>query len=159
MLSVVGHRSELDEDFPGTDLDPGVWLPYHLPHWSSRAESAATFAVRGGELHLTIPPAQGLWCGDLHPDPLRVSCIQSASWSGPVGSTSGPQPFWAGLTVRTEERPFWGYIPTGGRLEIRMRTFPTSTRTPSTGDQVRRRSPSTASRFAASTRLPTTTSS
>ena len=114
-------RTILDETFAGNDLDRDVWLPYHLPHWSSRPESAATYAVRGGELHLTIPPDQGLWCADRHPDPLRVSCIQSASWSGPVGSSLGPQAFRDGLVVRTEEPPFWGYIPTGGHLEIRMR--------------------------------------
>jgi hypothetical protein len=112
---------ELDERFPGADLDRSVWLPYHLPHWSSRAESAATYAVRDGELHLTIPPDQGLWCADRHPDPLRVSCIQSASWSGPIGSTRGPQPFRDGLTVRSEEPPFWGYVPASGHVDIRMR--------------------------------------
>jgi hypothetical protein len=114
-------RTTLDETFAGDDLDREVWLAYHLPHWSSRSESAATYAVHGGELHLTISPDQGLWCGDRHPDPLRVSCIQSASWSGPVGSSRGPQPFRDGLVVRAEEPPFWGYIPTGGHLEIRMR--------------------------------------
>ena len=118
---MIPNRTALDESFAGDDLDRDVWLPYHLPHWSSRPESAATYAVRGGELHLTIPPGQALWCADRHPDPLRVSCIQSASWSGPVGSSLGPQAFRDGLVVRTEEPPFWGYSPTGGHLEIRMR--------------------------------------
>ena len=111
----------LDERFAGSELDLDVWLPYHLPHWSSRAESAATYQVIDGELHLTIPPDQGLWCADRHPDPLRVSCVQSASWSGPVGSTRGPQPFRDGLTVRSEEEPFWGYTAAGGHVEIAMR--------------------------------------
>ena len=114
-------RSILEESFAGDDLDRGVWLPHHLPHWSSRAASSATYAVRDRELHLTIPPDQGLWCEDLHPDPLRVSCIQSASWSGPIGSSRGPQPFRDGLVVRTEEPPFWGYIPREGHVEIQMR--------------------------------------
>ncbi len=114
-------RATLDEEFAGDDLDRDVWLPFHLPHWSSRAESAATYAVRGGELHLTIPQEQGLWCADRHPGPLRVSCIQSASWSGPVGSSRGPQPYRDGLVVRTEEPPFRGYVPAGGHVEIRMR--------------------------------------
>ena len=34
--------------------------------WSSRAESAATYAVAGSELRLTIPPEQGLWCPGDH---------------------------------------------------------------------------------------------
>ena len=44
------------DDFDGSDLDTDVWIPHYLPMWSSRAESAATFAVAGSELRLTIPP-------------------------------------------------------------------------------------------------------
>ena len=54
-------RAELDERFPGDSLDLGVWFPYYLPHWSSRADSAATWQVRDGELHLTIPADQPPW--------------------------------------------------------------------------------------------------
>jgi hypothetical protein len=111
----------LDEPFVGDDLDRSVWVPSYLPHWSSRAEAAATYAVRDGELHLTIPPEQPLWCADLHDVPLRVSCIQSASWSGPVGSSRGPMAFKPGLLVREEQPAFWGYAPLYGRLEVRMR--------------------------------------
>jgi hypothetical protein len=38
-------RTELDERFPGDALDLDVWFPYYLPHWSSRAESAASYSV------------------------------------------------------------------------------------------------------------------
>ena len=74
-----------------TDLDLTVWVPHYLPQWSSRAASAATYAVRDSCLHLTIPADQGLWCPDEH-DPLRVSGVQSGVFSGPVGSTVGQQP-------------------------------------------------------------------
>ena len=30
------------DHFDGTDLDTDVWVPHYLPHWSSRAASAAT---------------------------------------------------------------------------------------------------------------------
>jgi hypothetical protein len=116
-----GPGAVLDERFAGDDLDRGVWVPSYLPHWSSRAEAAATYAVRDGELHLTIPPDQPPWCADLHEEPLRVSCIQSANWSGPAGSTRGPMAFKPGLVVREEQPPFWGYTPLYGRLEVRMR--------------------------------------
>lgn len=69
-------RRELDDRFAGDELDLGVWLPYYLPHWSSRAASA-TYTVRDGDLVLTIPPDQGLWCEDTHDGPLRVSCLQT----------------------------------------------------------------------------------
>jgi Glycosyl hydrolases family 16 len=108
-------------DFAGDDLDRSVWVPYYLPHWSSRAASAATYAVRDGELRLSIPADQGLWCEGLHERPLRVSCIQSANFSGPVGSAVGGQPFREGLLVTEEQDEFWGYTPLYGHVEIRAR--------------------------------------
>jgi hypothetical protein len=114
-------RASLDEQFTGIDLDPNVWCTSYLPHWSSRAESAATYGVSAGELRLSIPAEQGLWCGDLHDGPLRVSCIQSGNRSGLMGSTDGPQPFVPGLLVSEEQPTMWGYTPLYGEIEIRMR--------------------------------------
>jgi hypothetical protein len=37
-----GARVTLDERFDTGTLDLDVWFPSYLPHWSSRAESAAT---------------------------------------------------------------------------------------------------------------------
>ena len=86
-------------------------MPFYLAHWSSRAKSAATWSIQDSELHLTIPPGQPLWCADLHEEPLRVSCIQSASFSGPAGSPMGPQPFRDGLLVQEAQPTLWGYTP------------------------------------------------
>lgn len=124
MAGRSGYRAvvaELNEHFDGDDLDRSVWAPWYLPHWTSRAASAATYRVGGGQLRLSIPASQPLWAGDLHPTPLRVSGVQSANFSGPVGSTIGGQPFRPGLTVREEQPTFWGYTPLYGHLEIRMR--------------------------------------
>jgi hypothetical protein len=109
------------DGFDGADLDPEVWLPHYLPAWSSRAASRATYAVRDSCLHLSIPPEQGLWCGEDHTPPLRVSGVQSGNFSGPVGGTIGQQPYRDGLRVREEQEPFWGWTPSGGRVEIRAR--------------------------------------
>jgi Glycosyl hydrolases family 16 len=108
-------------DFAGDELDRSVWVPYYLPHWSSRAASTATYAVRDGELRLSIPADQGLWCAGVHERPLRVSCIQSANFSGPVGSAVGGQPFQDGLLVTEEQDEFCGYTPLYGHIEIRAR--------------------------------------
>lgn len=107
-------RAHLEERFAGPDLDRSIWFPYYLPHWSTRTESAATWEVRDGELHLTIPPDHPRWCPDLHPEPLRVSCVQT-------GSFAGQQPFAEGLVVREEQPTFWGYTPCYGSVEVRMR--------------------------------------
>jgi hypothetical protein len=114
-------REELDERFPGGALDTDVWFPFYLPHWSSRAASAATYAVRDGALHLSVPADQPLWCPDLHEEPLRVSCLQTGSRSGPVGSNTGQQPFAEGLVVREEQPEFRGYTPRYGHVEVTMR--------------------------------------
>jgi hypothetical protein len=89
--------------------------------WSSRAASAATYAVTGSELRLTIPPEQGLWCPDDHEEPLRVSGVQSGVYSGPAGGTAGQQPFRAGQLVREHQPEQWGWTPEYGVLEVRAR--------------------------------------
>jgi hypothetical protein len=118
---MITSRLELDERFPGDSLDLDVWFPYYLPHWSSRAQSAAHYSVQDGALHLSIPADQPLWCEGLHDEPLRVSCVQTGSFAGPLGSTIGQQPFREGLQVQEEQPAFWGYTPHYGQIEVRMR--------------------------------------
>jgi Glycosyl hydrolases family 16 len=96
------------------ELDTSVWLPHYLPHWSSRAESAATWTVADSELRLTIPPEQGLWCPDTHEEPLRVSGIQS-------GVHDGQHAFRDGLVVREHQPTHRGWTPHYGRIEVRAR--------------------------------------
>jgi hypothetical protein len=110
-----------EDHFDGPGLDSAVWFPHYLPQWSSRATTAATYEVGESCLRLSIPPEQGLWCGDDHTPPLRVSGIQSGNFSGPVGSTVGQQPYRDGLLVREEQEPFWGWTPEHGTIELRAR--------------------------------------
>ena len=114
-------RASLDETFAGDDLDPDVWLASYLPHWSSLDAAAAAYEVAGGKLRLSIPRDHPLWCPETHEEPLRVSCVQTGNWSGPVGSQRGPQPFRDGVTVREQQTEWWGYTPCYGEVEVRMR--------------------------------------
>jgi hypothetical protein len=109
------------EDFEGSDLDAGRWVPHYLPHWSSRAESRATYAVDGSVLRLSIPTTQGLWCGDRHSPALRTSTIASGLFAGTLGSTVGQQPFVTGLTVTEEQHEFRGWLLGHGRLSVTAR--------------------------------------
>ena len=109
------------DDFDGPELDASVWVPHYLPHWSSRAETAATYELADSELRLTIPPDTGLWCAGDHDPPLRVSGIQSGVFSGEVGSTVGQQPFREGLVVKEFQPTLWGWTPHHGLLEVRAR--------------------------------------
>lgn len=109
----------LTDDFDQADVDRTTWLTSYLPAWSSRSASAATYAVENSGLTLSIPPTQGVWCAGDHEPPLRVSGLQSGSWSGPVGSTRGQQRFREGQVVLEEQPRFEGWLPSSGRVEIR----------------------------------------
>ncbi|MGI5130608.1 glycoside hydrolase family 16 protein [Pseudonocardia sp. CA-107938] len=110
----MAPRTQLDERFATGELDPDVWLPYYLPHWATRAGSAATWGIGAEGLVLRIPAEQGLWAPDQHAEPLRVSGIQS-------GERDGQQPFLALQQVREPQPEFWGFTPHYGHVEVRMR--------------------------------------
>ena len=107
-------------DSSGPALDLAVWLPHYLPAWSSRDQTRASYVVGDG-LRLTVPVDQSLWCPDDHTPPLRVSGLQTGSWSGPVGTTRGQQRFREGQQVREEQPRFEGWLIATGRVEIRAR--------------------------------------
>ena len=109
------------DDFDSDRLDPAVWDPHYLPHWGTRAGTAASYALGDGRLRLDVPVDQGLWCPDQHETPLRASGIASGGHSGPVGSTVGGQPFLEGQTVREEQPRLEGWLPSGGEVAVRCR--------------------------------------
>jgi len=114
-------KTEIDERFDTGSLNEDVWTAAYLPAWSSTRAAAATYALDGDGLRLSIPPDQPLWCPDLHDGPLRVSAVQSGNWSGPVGSTRGQQPFRDGLVVREAQSTRWGFTPHYGWVEVQCR--------------------------------------
>jgi hypothetical protein len=111
----------LHDDFDGVDIDRSVWLPHYLPAWSSLDRTVAAWMVHSSALTLTIPIGHPRWCSEEHPEPLRISGVQSGNRSGPVGSTDGQQRFRDGLVVREAQPLFAGWLANSGRFEIRMR--------------------------------------
>jgi Glycosyl hydrolases family 16 len=111
---------EFEERFDGDTLDPGRWLPHYLPHWSSRARSAARYAVGDGVLRLRIEADQEPWCPELDGD-LRVSSLQTGLYAGPVGSTVGQHRFNPAAVVRETQQNIRLYTPRFGRIELRAR--------------------------------------
>lgn len=118
----------LDDRFDDTTLDAAVWFPHYLPAWSSRAATVASARTGAGGLVLDVPVDHPVWCPGTHTPPLRVSGIQSGSWSGPVGSTRGQQRFRDGLLVEEEQSRFEGCLVSQGRvgIEARMSLSPRS---------------------------------
>jgi hypothetical protein len=112
---------EFLDDFDDPELDQSVWFRYYLPAWSSRAVTRASYRISESQLCLFISVDRGLWCPDEHPEPIRVSGIQSGSYSGPVGTTAGQQRFRDDLRVREQQPRFEGWLPSGGTVSIRCR--------------------------------------
>jgi len=108
----VGWELELDETFEGEALDPNRWLPYYLPHWSSRERAAARYELGGGELRLLIAEDQEPWCPELDGE-LRVSSLQT-------GTLDGQHRFKPGAVVREQQPPARLYTPQYGRIEVRL---------------------------------------
>jgi hypothetical protein len=109
------------DDFDGDRLDPAVWDPHYLPHWGTRAGTAARVDLGDGRLRLSVPVDHPLWCPDQHRTPLRVSGIASGAHSGPVGSTLGGQPFLDGQRVREQQPRLEGWLPSRGEVAVRCR--------------------------------------
>lgn len=107
------------DDFDGPALDEKIWFPHYLPQWSSRAKTAASYRVADSLLVLDVPIDHNIWCEGLHQPPIRVSGMQSGTFSGPLGSTIGQQPFAGHPTVMEEQDSFRGLLVTGGRVEMR----------------------------------------
>jgi hypothetical protein len=111
---------EFEDTFEGAELDRRRWLPYYLPHWSSRERSAARYEIGDGALQLRIDADQEPWCPEYDGE-VRVSSVQTGQFSGPAGSTIGQHRFNSAAVVRDEQPSVRLYTPQYGRIEIRLR--------------------------------------
>jgi hypothetical protein len=114
------YELEFEDTFEGETLDLGRWLPYYLPHWSSRERAAARYELRDGCLRLLITADQQPWCPELDGE-IRVSSLQTGLFAGPVGSTIGQHRFNPDAVVREAQAAARLYTPQYGRIELRAR--------------------------------------
>lgn len=122
ILDRSGYELEVEDRFDRPILDQRLWIPYYLPHWSSRAASTARYAVGGGTLHLLIESDQKPWSPEFAGQ-LRVSSLQTGLFAGPVGSTIGQHHHREGLVVREAQRNVALYTPQYGLFELRARAL------------------------------------
>ncbi|MGY1822833.1 glycoside hydrolase family 16 protein [Geodermatophilus sp. SYSU D00079] len=115
-----GYELEVEDTFDGGVPDPSLWLPYYLPHWSSRSAAAARYRPGGAHLHLVVEEDQPPWCPEFDGE-VRVSSLQTGSYAGPLGSGVGQHRFTPAAVVREEQRPTRLYTPRYGFFEIRAR--------------------------------------
>jgi hypothetical protein len=105
---------DIADDFTG--LDASLWVPHYLPHWTTPERSRARYALGASGLRLLIEADQPDWReADA---PLRVSNLQTGTFSGPVGSMRGTHRHRPGLLVRTETPTELLWAPSSGRLDI-----------------------------------------
>ncbi|MBL0888545.1 hypothetical protein [Myceligenerans indicum] len=107
---------DLDDDFSG--LSPRRWVPHYLPQWTTPERSAARYRlVEGGGIELRIEEDQLDW----RPEdaPLRVSNLQTGTYSGEAGSRRGTHRHRPdGLVVRTETPRQLLWAPAAGRIDV-----------------------------------------
>jgi hypothetical protein len=111
------RRADLLDDFSGTRLRSDLWVDHYLPHWTTAERSRARYDLSELGLRLRIDADQPTW----RPEdaPMRVSSIQTADGSGPIGSANGihrhrPD----GLVVRSVRPNVEHWTPSSGRVEV-----------------------------------------
>lgn len=124
-LEKPGYRLDFHDEFDGPTLDTAKWLPYYLPQWSSRTQSAPRYHFEDSALVLEIQPDQPPWCPEFD-GPIRSSSIQTGVFSGPVGSTDGQLHFTDALVVREAQTNVQLYTPQYGYFELRAKGVSTS---------------------------------
>ena len=117
LLSKRGYQLEVEDRFETEELDQQLWLPHHLPQWSSREQSAARYRVDSGQ-RLLIERDQQPWCAEFD-GRTRVSSLQTGVFSGPVGSHVGQHHFRRDLRVREAQPAERLYTPQYGLFEAR----------------------------------------
>lgn len=110
------HAPSFSDDF-SQGLDGEKWIAHYLPQWTTPERSGARFAMVDSGLQLRIEHDQLDWRAE--DAPLRVSNLQTAVFSGPVGSTRGTHRHRPdGLAVRSETPLRLLFAPTAGRIDL-----------------------------------------
>ena len=120
-----GYVLIFDEEFDGTALDGARWIDHYLPHWTTPDRSAARYTITGDGLQLRIDADQPAWRPE--DGELRVSNLQTGSFSGPAGSVVGQHRHRLDLRVRTPVETKRRWTPSSGRVEVTVSASPDPT--------------------------------
>ena len=114
---IARYELEFEDTFSDDALDLGRWIPYYLPHWSTRERSTARYEIADGCLQLLIADDHQPWCPEFDGE-VRVSSLQTGVFAGPVGSPIGQHRFHPEAVVREAQRNIRLYTPRYGRIEL-----------------------------------------
>jgi hypothetical protein len=107
------------DDFTGAALDADRWVDHYLPHWTTPERSAARFTLADGGLRLLIDSDQPAWRPE--DGELRVSNIQTGTFSGLLGSSVGQHRHRPDLLVRSPQPTWRLWTPSAGLVEATVR--------------------------------------
>jgi hypothetical protein len=111
-------RVTIDDRFDGPVLDTERWVPHYLPQWTTPDRSAARYDLAPEGLRLRIDADQPAWREA--DGPMRVSNLQTATFSGPLGSAVGTHRHRPdGLVVATEQPTRVLWAEAAGEVEVR----------------------------------------
>jgi hypothetical protein len=122
ILDRTGYELDVEDTFDGAELDASIWVPYYLPHWSSRSAAVARYELADGTLRLLIDADQAPWCPE-YDGWLRVSSLQTGVFAGPAGSGIGQHRFAEGTVVREAQENIALYTPQYGLFEVRAKAL------------------------------------
>lgn len=107
-----------EDDFTGPALDPFRWVDHYLPHWSTPEGSAARYRFDDG-LVLLVEVDQPAWRPQ--EEAMRVSNVQTGTFSGPLDSPVGQHRHRDDLRVTSPQptRALW--TPSAGLVEVTAR--------------------------------------
>src|SRR4051812_40349693 len=98
-LARSAYAVDFDEDFAGERLRADLWVDHYLPHWTTPDRSAARYTLGPDRLRLLVEVDQPAWRPE--DGSMRVSNLQTGSFSGPRGSRLGQHRHRPDLDVRS----------------------------------------------------------
>lgn len=111
------------EDAFTDGLRPDLWIAHYLPHWTTPERSAARLEHVPNGLALKIEEDQLDWRAE--DAPLRVSNLQTGTFSGALGSRRGTHHHRAdGLHVPTATPTQLLWAPSSGRIDLTVSATP-----------------------------------
>lgn len=124
---VESNRSVLifHDEFKSGPLNTNHWIPYYLPQWSSRLQSAPVYSFENECLCLHISKDLQPWCPEFNGE-VKCSSLQTGVFSGEKGSVFGQHHFTSNLRVREYQPAEKKFVPLYGYFEIRAKALITT---------------------------------
>jgi hypothetical protein len=120
-----GYTLEFHDEFERSDLDLTKWIPYYLPHWSSREKSMPRYRLDEQGLALHIDADQMPWCPEFDGQ-VKCSSLQTGLFAGPLDSPIGQHRFNSRCVVREVQTTQRTYTPLYGYFEARVKAVRSS---------------------------------